>query len=324
MHLKTQNFSTLIVRTAAIGLLSAATSLCLSAQVSAASSQDAKPQDLRASLTLPLDLSRPADLNYSSSTGTEETAAATSFDLRAGDTQPPPRRRYGRTNYSDRMHNPDGSKKYSFAAGGGFNIPAGSSSKDLSVNWKFQVAGGYNFNKKFGVQLEYNYDKFSDSSSNINRQFARYNALGLINQDGSPVDFSGLGGNTHIWSLTVNPRYTFYQGDAMGAYVIGGGGFYRKVANWTLPQQGTYCDFFGFCYTFTQNQVFDHYSNNAGGLNGGVGFTYRLSRFASENLYAEARYVWVNNQPSTNSVAGLYPENNKRTGYFPITFGIRW
>lgn len=323
MHLKTQNFSTLIVRTAAITFFSAAASLCLSAQ-SPAPSQTAKPLDLKASLMAPLDLSRPADLNYSSSVGTEETATATSLDLRAGETQPPPRRRYGRTNYSDRMHNPDGSKKYTFSVGGGFDVPTGTTAKDLTVNWKFQVAGGYNFNKKFGVQLEYNYDKFNDSSSNLNRQFNRYNALGLTDQDGNPISFAGLDGNTHVWSLTLNPRYTFYQGEAMGAYVIGGGGFYRKVSNFTLPTTGYACSFYGYCYTITQNQVFDHYSNNAGGLNGGIGFTYRLSRFASENLFAEARYVWVNNQPSQNSVNGLYPENNKRTGYFPVTVGIRW
>ena len=320
MHLKTQTFSTLIVRTAAIAFFSATAGL--SAQTAATS--QGKPVDLKASLMAPLDLSRPADLNYSSSAGTEEMASATNFDLRAGEMQPPPRRRYGHTNYSDRMHNPDGSKKYSVAVGGGFDIPTGPTSKDLTVNWKLQAAGGYNFNKKFGVQVEYNYDKFNDSLSNINRQFVRYNALGLVNQDGTPVDFTGLDGSTHVWSLTLNPRYVFYQGDAMGAYVIGGGGFYRKVANWTLPQQGVYCDFYGFCYSFTQNQVFDHYSNNAGGFNGGIGFTYRLSRFASENLYAEARYVWINNQPSNNSVSGLYPENNKRTGYLPVTVGIRW
>jgi hypothetical protein len=120
--------------------------------------------------------------------------------------------------------------------------------------------------------------------------------------------------------------YTYYQGDSLGAYVIGGGGFYRKVTNFTLPSTGVYCDFYGFCYQFTQNQTFDHYSNNAGGVNGGIGFTYRLSRFASQKLYAEARYVWVDNQPSANSTAegALYPENNKRTGYFPVTVGIRW
>jgi hypothetical protein len=162
------------------------------------------------------------------------------------------------------------------------------------------------------------------TGGNLDRQFLRYTSLGLKDQNGRPVSFAGLDGNAHIWSITLNPKYNFYQSDAFGAYVIGGGGFYRKLTNFTLPTTGIFCDFFGFCYTFTQNQTFDHYSNNAGGVNGGIGFTYRFSRWASEKLYAEARYVWVDNQQSTNSINGLYPENNKRTGYFPVTFGIRW
>jgi hypothetical protein len=322
MHLKISSFSSLTLRAAALGIVSAAASLSLSAQT-ATTSQPQKPVDLRASLTAPLDLSRPADLTYSSSVGTEETATATSFDLRT-ETQPPPRRRYGRTNYSDRMHNPDGSKRYVFEVGGGFDNPAGITGKDLTVNWKLQAGVGYNFNKKFGVMMEYNYDKFNDSYGNLNRMYNRYNSLGLTDQDGNPVSFAGLDGTTHVWSLTLNPMYTYYQGDSFGAYVIGGGGFYRKVANFTLPQQGYYCDYYGYCYTFTSNQVFDHYSNNAGGLNGGLGFTYKMGRFSSSQLYAEARYAWVNNQPSQNSVGGLYPENNKRTGYFPVTVGFRF
>ena len=324
MHLtKWNSLSAALVRTAAVTLFCTAATLCLRAQAPAP--QSGKTVNLKALLMAPVDLTKPDDLSYSSSVGVEETASAENFDFRTGADQPPPRRTYSRrTNYSDKTHNPDGSNKYTFAAGGGFNVPAGSTGKELGLSWKFQAAGGYNFNKKFGVLLEYDYDKFSLTGGNLNRQYNRYISLGLVDQNGRPVSFAGLDGNAHVWSITLNPMYTFYQSDAMGAYVIGGGGFYRKLTNFTLPQTGVFCDFFGFCYTFTQNQTFDHYSNNAGGVNGGIGFTYRFSRFASEKLYAEARYVWVANSQSTNSINGLYPENNKRTGYFPITFGIRW
>lgn len=328
MHLIDRTFgkrplSGAIARTAAIALFSVSASLCLSAQTTAGSG---KTIDLKASLMEPIELTRPADLSYSSSAGADETAAAEDFLTESkGETQPPPRRTYGRrTNYSDRWHNPDGSSKYTFAAGVGFTSPTGATGKDLSTSWKFQVGGGYNFNKKFALLLQYDYDKLALTGGNLDRQYDRYNNLGLVDDSGNAVDFSGLDGNAHVWSITLNPMYTWYQGDSFGAYVIGGGGFYRKVTNFTLPSTGYYCDYFGFCYQFTQNQTFDHYSNNAGGLNGGIGFTYRLSRFASQKLYAEARYVWVDNQPSSNSVNGYYPENNKRTGYFPVTVGIRW
>lgn len=321
-----KRFVSVISHAAALICLSVAASACLYAQ-STDSAPVAKTIDLKKSLMAPIDLTKPADLSYSSSVGVEEMASAKDFDPTAGVDQPPPRRRYGRrTNYSDRWHHADGSNKYTFAAGGGFGLPTGSSGKELDLNWKFQVAGGYNFNKKFAVLLQYDYDKFGLTGGNLDRQFLRYNALGLEDSTGTPISFAGLDGNAHMWSITLNPMYTYYQGDALGAYVIGGGGFYRKLTNFTLPQTGVYCDFFGFCYQFTQNQTFDHYSNNAGGVSGGIGFTYRLSRFASQKLYAEARYAWVDNQPSANSTApgALYPENNKRTGYFPVTVGIRW
>jgi len=328
MYLNNRRFSSLTLRLGAVVLFAGASGLTLSAQSpvvqSPAAESAAKPVDLKASLMKPLDLSRPADLNYSSSAGTDETAAATTFDLRGSETQPPPRRHYGRTNYSDRWHNSDGSKKYVFEAGGGWTNPVGATAKDLTVNWKFQGGAGYFFNKKFGIMAEYNYDKFNDTLGNLQRQFVRYNALGLVDQNGNPISFAGLDGTTHVWSVTLNPVYHFYQGDSFGAYAIGGGGFYRKVSNFTLPQAGVYCDFYGFCYSFVQNQVFDHYSNNAGGFNAGFGMTYKMGRFSSTQLYTEARYTWVNNQPSANSVGGLYPENNKRTGYIPVTVGLRF
>ncbi|QNI36497.1 outer membrane beta-barrel protein [Edaphobacter albus] len=311
---------------AAVAFLSAGTSVCLYAQSAAPAPDAGKAIDLKKSLMAPIDLTRPAELNYSSSaSSSDEVASAENFMPRFGEDQPPPRRTYGRrTNYSDRWHNPDGSNKYTFNAGAGFTLPTGSAGKELGTSWKFQVGAGYNFSKKFAVLLQYDYDKLGLTSGNINRQYARYTNLNLVDSNGNPISLAGLDGNAHMWSFTLNPMYTFYQGDSVGAYVIGGGGFYRKITNWTLPQTGVFCDFFGFCYQFTQNQTFDHYSNNAGGVNGGIGFTYRFSRFASEKLYAEARYVWVDNQPSSNSVNSYYPENNKRTGYFPITVGIRW
>lgn len=316
---------TVMSRTVAVAFFGAAATLCVSAQTPATSSAG-KTIDLKKSLMAPIDLTRPADLSYSSSSsGGDELASAESFMPRAGIDQPPPRRHYGRpTNYSDRWHHADGSNKYTFAGGGGFNIPTGSAGKDLGISWKFQVAGGYNFNKKFAVLLQWDYDHFGLTGGNLDRQYVRYNNLNLVDNTGAPISFAGLDGNAHIWSITLNPMYTYYQGDSVGAYVIGGGGFYRKITNFTLPSTGTYCDFYGFCYQFTQNQTFDHYSNNAAGVNGGIGFTYRLSRFATQKLYAEARYVWVDNQPSSNSVNSYYPENNKRTGYFPVTIGIRW
>lgn len=226
-----------------------------------------------------------------------------------------PRRTYGKPTYSDKWTNSDGSNKYGFAAGGGFTVPSGSTGKYYTTSWKFQLAGVRNFNKRYGVQVEYDYDHFGVTSGVLANLAAKYTAVDPT------ISTAGLDGNAHTWSFSVNPIINYYSSDRAGAYVIGGIGFYRKITNFTLPTSSYYCDYFYGCYPITQNQTFDHYSNNAMGLNAGAGFTWKLSQFSNAKLYTEARYVWVDNSAAPHS---FFPPNNYRTGYFPIVVGIRW
>lgn len=312
-------------RSVAIGLFAAVSTFTAHAQGQAATTTQPKG-DLQASLKAPLDLSTPSDLSYSSSTGADEAVAAERFNLSGkDDMQPPPRRRrYGRPNYNDRMHNSDGSSKLAVVVGGGFTLPTGSTGKQLNLSYRFQGGLGYNFSKKFGIIGQFDYDHFGLQGSVIQQQQAVYNSLGIIDPNtGQALDVSGLDANAHIWSLTLNPTFTFYDTEKNSAYVVVGGGFYRKTVNFTLPQTGQYCDFYGYCYQITQNQTFDQYTSSAGGVNGGIGFTHKLSRFASQKVFAEARYVWVDNQQSNNP-QNYYPAAYHRTGYFPVTVGLRW
>ncbi len=62
----------------------------------------------------------------------------------------------------------------------------------------------------------------------------------------------------------------------------------------------------------------DHYTSNAPGFDGGLGLTYKFSRFANERLYAEARYVYMDNKfrpgvTNTTAANGTYTGNN----FFP-------
>jgi len=255
-----------------------------------------------------------ADLNYGTSSSISLTAVSDEREA-LGESfsadQPPPRRRtYGRPRYADNLHNADGSTKYAFEVGGGFAAPAGSTSNYNTLSYKFSVGGGLNFNKNFGVLLQYDYDHFSVSSAVLSRMASFYSAAN--------IDPTGLDGNTHLWSLTVNPIISFQGAGRTGAYVVFGGGYYRKTTNFTLPTSGCYYDY----YVVTSNQTFDRYTNGAFGGNGGIGITYKLSDFSSNRLFAEARYVWVNNN-SDSSNSG-YPPNAYRTGYFPVTVGLRW
>ena len=121
--------SSLITRTAAVTLFAAASTVILHAQQSAGTSSSLPAVSLQKTLAAPLNLTVPDDLNYSSSVGEPEMAAAENFNLTGSeDTQPPPRRHYGRRpTYSDSTHNADGSNKWAFVVGGGFTLPVGAS-----------------------------------------------------------------------------------------------------------------------------------------------------------------------------------------------------
>ncbi|MEO8737882.1 MAG: hypothetical protein ABI380_15250 [Edaphobacter sp.] len=312
--------STLLTRTAALGLFTAAATLGIQAQQPAtAASQPAV--NLQASLIAPLELSS------SSSSSSDAAPAAERFNLSSEATQPPPRRSYRRPNYSDSHTNPDGSSRYTFAIGGGLTLPTGDTHKDLKTSYTLQVGAGRNFNKTFGVLAQFDWANFSFQGKTLANQQNIYNQF---------TDATGLDGYSHVWSLSINPIVNYYTSDTWGAYAIGGAGFYHKIATFTLPGTGTYCDpYYGYCYQYQANVPLDSYTSNAPGFSGGLGFTRKVSRFGSAKLYAEARYVWVANQsrPYFDGVNGtsrsstyfnVYPQNSARTSYIPVTFGFRW
>ena len=330
MHMMTSRnrFFSILGRTAAVTFFTAAGTFALHAQQSAGTASSLPPISLKAALAAPLDLSTPDDLNYSSSTGSAELANVESFNLSGSADQPPPRRRYGRPNYNDSHTNSDGSAKYTFLVGGGFTLPVGGSHNYLSTSYNIQAGAARNFNKKFGVQVEFDWANFGFQTATLNNQLAIYNALNIA--AGFPT-LPQLGGTSHVWSFTLDPIMNFYTSDTLGAYVIGGGGFYHKTANFTTPSIGVECDIFGNCFQFQANQTIDKYTSNAFGVNAGLGMTYKFSRFAGERFYVEARYVYTFNSARAFSLGdangngfNVFPQNSAKTGYIPVTFGIRF
>lgn len=254
-------------------------------------------------------------------------------------------RRYGRPRYRGGNTNADGSPKYDFFVGGGFAMPTGNQFKYATTSWGFGGGGGRMFNANFGVNLEFNYDKFGMSAATLSNQENLYNNYiyqycGAGNDCSNVSLLSGLNGTNHVWSFTLDPVVNLRKGEGLGAYVVGGGGFYHKVADFTVPSVGEYCDYYYGCYQYQSNQIIDHYTSNALGVNFGFGVDYKFSRFASERLYGEIRYVYIFNQykpgvdaatcttqaciASTASVANDFPYNSQRTAYLPIKFGLRF
>ena len=335
------------VSTAAQALFSGVLFATVATGLHAQSQTSVQPRamDLRASLMAPLNLAVPSttpeasDASSSSAVSSSvspDPVEAERLNLSNTDaSQPPPRRSYGRPRYNDRSHNADGSNKYTFEVGVGLTAPVGGTHNYSTLSYAFQGGIGRNFNKSLALVAQFDYDHFGIQTSTLNALLPIYQRLCQSNctSTGSPIQ--QIGGSTHIWSFSLNPVYTFAQSEKAGAYVVGGMGFYHKVTNITTPDVGTYCDYYGFCYQYPANSTIDKYTSNAPGYSGGLGLTYRPSRFASEKFFVEARYVFIDNQPRpyfdgtkgtslTPTYLNLLPQNSARTSYIPIKIGLRF
>jgi Outer membrane protein beta-barrel domain len=192
--------------------------------------------------------------------------------------------------------------RVAFEGGGGFTAPIGNDQPFVTYGYNLTLGAGWNFNKKLEALLEY--------------QFNRNKIPGAtLSAVGAP------GGNVNTWSLTVDPIYQYATFGRWGGYVTGGGGFYRKVTNYTSPQPVQYCDYFyGYCGYEYQNTTIGHFSSNQGGLNIGAGITWRIFGPDSRaRLYAEARYVWVDSPRGSATRQGTGTEE-----LIPVTIGIRF
>lgn len=304
-----------------------ASSLVLAAGFTSASAQQTSASTPSLNLQLPADTARET-LFSSSSADNQVAVAENHFDFVAAArdaAQPPPRRGYNRPRYRGGNTNPDGSPKYDFFIGGGLTQPVGNTYHYLTPSWGFQLGGGRNYDKNFAMNLQFDWDNFGFTGRTISSQSLIY-----FGQTGV-----GLDGNSHVWSLTVDPTYTLNPEANLSMYVVGGVGFFHKTANFTIPATGTYCDYFGYCYSYQANQTIDKYTSNAPGFDGGFGLTYKLSKFSNQRFYGEVRYVYVanTNKPgytlaNINSApanaTNLFPANSHRTTYFPIKFGLRF
>jgi Arylsulfotransferase (ASST) len=109
-----------------------------------------------------------------------------------------------------------------FEAGGGLTAPIGNDHPFVTYGYNLTVGGGWNFTKTFGTLVGYQF----------NRNKIPGATLAVV---------GAAGGNVNTWSFTVDPIYHYGHLGKWGGYVTGGGGFYRKVTNFTDPQSVQYC-----------------------------------------------------------------------------------
>lgn len=187
------------------------------------------------------------------------------------------------------------------------NVPVSSTAQVAGTGRGATGGVGYNFNSRNAIIGEFLWNRMYPSSGVLQPlQIA-------VPQSGS------LNGNSNLYGFTGNYRYEML-GQRFGTYFIGGGGWYFRK-NWLSRNvsagSGTACTpawlWWGFTCTsgtVTASETVATSSENAWGMNAGVGFTIRVGE-APYRLYAEARYHYV-------------PTKNVSTQFMAVTVGIRY
>ncbi|MGA1982741.1 MAG: hypothetical protein ABSG84_09705 [Acidobacteriaceae bacterium] len=328
-----RSFFGIACRVAAFSFLMAATASLTQAQQPSSLFFGPTTPLFQASGSVPLDLAGTSSSSSSSSDATPSYAKLDLDSAALGSFQPPPRRTYGRPNYSSGNTNPDGSDKYFFLGGFGASVPLGITHKYETESWGLQIGVGRSWSKTLGVDAEFNYDHFGLQGATIANQEYIYNygCTTLLQEEGECAPVTNLDGNNHVWSFTLNPIFTLPTEGSWGAYAVVGGGYYHKVTNFTEPQVEESI-YYG---EYEVDANIDHYTSNAVGVNGGFGVTYKFSKFSNERLYLEAKYVLMLNSQRTGYTAqnvatttyngyDAYPANSDRTTFLPIKVGIRF
>jgi Outer membrane protein beta-barrel domain len=195
--------------------------------------------------------------------------------------------------------------RLAFEAGGGFNAPESSS---VTYGGNFTIGGGLSFNSHLSALIEY--------------QFLQDKLPGAL-----IAEAEAQGGYARIWSFGIAPVIDLMPKSKNDVYITGGGGFYRKVTNFTDPEE--ICEVYYYEECGTENQVVGHFSSNQGGFNVGGGFQHRLGGMYGDSrakLFAEVRYLDVLSPAVVGQSAnGLAPTTVAAdTKLIPITLGVRF
>jgi hypothetical protein len=186
------------------------------------------------------------------------------------------------------------SSRLSFNAQGGFSQTAGNTSRQLNTGWNLGVGAGVNFVPAVGALVQFDFNDFGINSTTLNNL-------------GYP------GGNVHVWDFTLDPIVHLHPHGHVDAYLIGGGGVYHVLQQFTAPTIATvtgFNPFFGFYQAgVPASQVLSSYSVNKPGVNGGAGIEFGTKWRGK--FYAEARYHRV-----------IF--SNHHIDMIPVSFGYRW
>ena len=195
-----------------------------------------------------------------------------------------------------------GQNKLTLNVGGGVSTPLNPTGAYTGVSGNINLGAGYNQNAKNSISGEFLWSGLPADVFTLH-----------------PIDSPT--GSINLYSLAVNYRHHIdsIHGSPLGVYVIAGGGWYYRYAsidkNFTVPPGvacGPYYYWWGYGCSggFVASQTIAYKGASAGGLNGGFGFTLRLSD-SGWKFYTEARYHYAFS-------------NRIPTTLIPVTLGIRY
>ncbi len=185
--------------------------------------------------------------------------------------------------------------RLNFNIGGGIGFPQSDLSAFINDGANFVVGGGYNVNRWVSTNGEFMWQDLPVNST-------------------TKQALQTPGASARQYAVTFDPMVKVPLKHKLGAYAIGGIGWYHRSGETTTPGAGVVCDpywswWYG-CSIGTVNIVTGSTSANAFGENIGGGLAYRLGE-SHAKFYAEFRYHHAN-------------YHNVATNIIPLTFGIRW
>jgi len=185
---------------------------------------------------------------------------------------------------------------FTFNLGAGGTAPVYGTGTRHDTGWNALAGVGFHPIPFLGVRGEFQYNSFDVNGTTLT-------SLAFPN------------GNTSVWSLTLNPVINLGARGPVSAYLIGGGGLYRRNTEFTTPTIASvtaYDPYFNYFYRVgvPADQVLASQSVLKPGVNGGAGISFRVGSRRTR-IFAEARYHHMYTQP-------------RATTYLPVTVGIQW
>ena len=213
-----------------------------------------------------------------------------------------------------------------FGFGVAFPIGPKDFKDDFNTGWDGGAGVTFNVTPVIGVQAEYMYYRFGGPDRTIN--------ISTL-PEGGTTSTSVIESNHQMQTVTFNMVYTPSLGTdrPVGAYVLGGGGYYHRLIQLTTPAVGytTICDpYWLVCYPtlVSVDKIIGDKSSDDFGINFGGGITFGTD----VKFYVEARYHYVWGKEvkpqAANLPAGLTVPCaegcSTNAQYVPLTFGVRW